>query len=321
MKTRQQRAATSHVTRSTQVRSWSSHHSGCLNESLLRLLRTPLSSLLTMAVLAIALALPGGLYVLSQNLLSLSKHWDTDTQITLYINRDIPDQQAEALSRQLAKDPRFTHVEFLSRDHALEEFRRMAEFQNALEHISENPLPAVILITPTSTLSTQSLDEIRSELVGKSQVELAQLDLEWIKRLRGIIEIIQQAVIIIAAILAIAVILVVGNTIRLEIENRRDEIIITKLFGATHAYIRRPFLYDGLWFGLLGGLSACVLIMAALWLLSEPVIRLIALYDSSFSPIYPDVVFIAGITLLGGLLGYVGAWSAVSQHLYKIEPE
>jgi cell division transport system permease protein len=154
-----------------------------------------------------------------------------------------------------------------------------------------------------------------------SSISRKKLDLEWIKRLRGIIEIIQQAVIIIAAILAIAVILVVGNTIRLEIENRRDEIIITKLFGATHAYIRRPFLYDGLWFGLLGGLSACALIMAALWLLSEPVIRLIALYDSSFSPIYPDVVFIAGITLLGGLLGYVGAWSAVSQHLYKIEPE
>jgi len=197
----------------------------------------------------------------------------------------------------------------------------MAEFQNALEHIAENPLPAVILITPRNSLSTQSLEEIRADLVAKSQIELAQLDLEWIKRLRGIIEIIQQAVLIIAAILAIAVILVVGNTIRLEIENRRDEIVITKLFGATHAYIRRPFLYDGMWFGLLGGLFASALIITALWLISEPVTRLIALYDSSFVPIYPDLIFIAGITLLGGLLGYLGAWSAVSQHLYKIEPE
>jgi len=274
-----------------------------------------------MMVLAIALALPGGLYVLSQNLLSLSKHWDTDTQITLYLNQDIEDQKAELLSEQMAKDPRFMRIKYLSRERALDEFRQMTAFQDALEHIAENPLPAVIIITPSPGLSTQDLADMRTELLEKSQVELAQLDLEWIKRLRGIIEIIQHAVIIIAAILAIAVILVVGNTIRLEIENRRDEIVITKLFGATHAYIRRPFLYDGMWFGLMGGVLACLLVVAALWLLSEPVVRLIALYDSSFSLIYPDIVFIAGIMLCGGLLGYLGAWSAVSQHLYKIEPE
>jgi len=274
-----------------------------------------------MAVLAIALALPGGLYVLSQNLLSLSKHWDTDTQITLYLNLDVTDEKAEALSIQLSKDPRFTTVKFLGRDQALQEFRQMAAFQDALEHIADNPLPAVIIITPTSLLSTEALDELRTDLLDRPQVELAQLDLEWIKRLRGIIEIIQHAVIIIAIILAIAVILVVGNTIRLEIENRRSEIVITKLFGATHAYIRRPFLYDGLWFGLLGGIMACVLIVAALWLLSEPTVHLIALYDSSFSLIYPGLPFIASITFFGGLLGYLGAWSAVTQHLYKIEPE
>jgi cell division transport system permease protein len=274
-----------------------------------------------MAVLAIALALPGGLYVLSQNLLSLSEHWDTDTQITLYLNHDIDNQQAQLFANQLKRDPRFTGVSYLSRADALEEFRQMTEFQHALEYITDNPLPAVILLTPTASMSPDALADIRKELVGKSQVELAQLDLEWIKRLRGIIEIIQHAVLIIAIILAVAVILVVGNTIRLEIENRREEIVITKLFGATHAYIRRPFLYDGLWYGLFGGLIASLLIVAALSLLSEPVMRLITLYESSFSLIFPDAAFIAGITALGGLLGYLGAWSAVSQHLYKIEPE
>ena len=179
-----------------------------------------------------------------------------------------------------------------------------------------------MVVTPSIDHSSPEAGEaLLKKLAKQPEVDLAQLDLEWIKRLRGIIEIIQQAVIIIAGILAIAVMLVVGNTIRLEIENRRDEIIITKIFGATHSYIRRPFLYDGLWFGLLSGVLACILIIAALWLLSEPVIRLIALYDSDFSPIYPDGVFIIGITLFGGLLGYLGAWSAVSQHLYKIEPE
>ena len=196
MNKRKQRAATSHVTRKAQLLSWTEHHTGCLKLSLQRLFRTPLASILTMAVLAIALALPGGLYILSQNMLGLSKHWDTDTQMTLYLTADVDDQQGELLSRQLAKDPRFIQVSFLSRDQALEEFRQMTAFQAALEHIADNPLPAVILITPSPTLSTEALAEIRTDMLEESEVELAQLDLDWIKRLRGIIEIIQHAVII-----------------------------------------------------------------------------------------------------------------------------
>lgn len=318
---RKQRAATSHVTRSVRIRSWTTHHAGCLNNSLRRLFHKPLSSLLTMAVLAIALALPGGLYVLSQNLLSLSEHWDTDTQMTLYLNQNVDDQQAELFAEQLSRDPRFSRVDFLSRTDALEEFRQMTEFQQALQYITDNPLPAVIILTPTSNIAPDALADLQNELTDRSQVELAQLDLDWIKRMRGIINIVQHAVIIIAVILAVAVILVVGNTIRLEIENRREEIVITKLFGATHAYIRRPFLYDGMWYGLFGGLLASLLIVAALWLLSEPVMRLITLYESSFALIFPNALFVLGITMLGGLLGYLGAWTAVSQHLYKIEPE
>ena len=321
MRAKKQQAATSRVTYREQARSWFVHHSGCLYESLLRFSRTPTSSILTTMVLAIALALPGGSYILSQNLLDLSKHWDTDTQMTLYLSQDIDDRSAALFSEQIAKDPRFRRVKFLSRAHALDEFRQMTGFQDALEHIVDNPLPAVIVITLFPNLSTQALADARIELLGKPQVELVQLDLEWVKRLRGIIAIIQRTVIIIAVILAIAVILVVGNTIRLEIESRRDEIVITKLFGATHAYIRRPFLYDGLWFGLIGGILACLLIMMALWLLSGPVVRLISLYDSGFSLTYPGIGFIIGIMLCGGGLGYLGAWSAVSQHLHKIEPE
>lgn len=321
MAARKRHSASSRVTRWARLRSWSTHHQGCLRDSLVRLFRSPLSSTLTMAVLAIALALPGGLYILSLNILSLSEHWDTDAQISLFLNRDVSDEEGQALAEQLANEPRLARVEYLSRTQALEEFRQMTTFQEALEHISENPLPAVILATPSAALGTQQLDKLRIDLVTNAQVELAQLDLEWIKRLKGVVEIAQRAIIIIAAILAIAVILVVGNTIRLEIENRRDEIIITKLFGATHAYIRRPFLYDGFWFGLMGGLLASALISAALWLLSEPVAKLISLYESNFAPVYPGIIFILSLTLVGGLLGYAGAWSAVTQHLYKIEPD
>ncbi len=321
MAKRAARAATTHVTRAAQLRSWWSHHFGCLNESLLRLVKKPLSSLLTVAVLAIALALPGGLYMLTQNVLALSIHWDADTQVTLYLQENMTDQAAEEFALDLQKDPRLQHVEFMSRDRALDEFRQMTGFEEALDKIEHNPLPPVILTSPTRQLDTAALSDLVNDLSNQPQVEQAQLDLEWIKRLNGIIEIIQRGLLVAVALLAIAVILVVGNTIRLEIENRRDEIVITKLFGATHAFIRRPFLYDGMWFGFMGGVFSCILIYSALWLLSEPVARLIALYSSDFEPIYPGVFVVIGITLFGSLLGYLGAWTAVTQHLYKIEPE
>lgn len=320
MSPRHQRSATSHVTTPVRLRSWLSHHFGCLNESLLRIFQAPLTSLLTIAVLGIALALPGGLFMLTKNLLSLSGSWDAGIHITLYLNDDISDKQGDELSQSLDNDPNFSSVQFLSRTQALEEFRQMAHFDEALDKLDQNPLPSVILITPLNTLSAKQLTPVLEELKNKPEIQLVQLDLEWIKRLQAIIQTAQHGLLVIFALLALAVILVVGNTIRLEIENRRDEIVITKLFGATNAFIRRPFLYDGLWFGLFGGLFACLLILAALWILDGPIATLIELYDSEFQPIYPDLIFILSMVLLGGFLGYIGAWMAVSQHLHKIEP-
>lgn len=287
----------------------------------MRLFKAPLASLLTMAVLAIALALPGSLYMLTQNILALSGHWQTDTQISLYLHEDSGDQTAKGIALDLQQDSRLMNVQFMSRDQALDEFRQMTGFDEALDKLAHNPLPPVILISPRNDLTADALTRLVEELTAIPQIELAQLDLEWIKRLNGILEIIRRSLLVMVGLLAITVILVVGNTIRLEIENRRNEIVIIRLFGATHAFIRRPFLYDGMWFGLLGGLLACTLIYAALWALGAPVGRLIALYNSSFQPIYPGIPFIATLIFFGTLLGYLGAWSAVSQHLYKIEPE
>ena len=132
MASRKGQAATSHVTRGVRLKSWTSHHRGCLKDSLYRLFRSPMSSILTMAVLAIALALRGGLYIMSQNMLSLSLHWDTDARISLFLTRDVSDEEGRALSQQLAKNPGMKHVDFLSRADALEEFLQMTTIQEAL---------------------------------------------------------------------------------------------------------------------------------------------------------------------------------------------
>ena len=315
-----QQAATDRITRVTQLRSWTIHHWGCLQQSLLRLVKKPLSSLLTIGVLGVVLALPGGLYVLTKNMLALTKHWDVGTQITLFLSHHITDQRAEELAIDLQADPRLQEVTFMSREQALDEFILMTGFHDVLTGLPDNPLPAVIVLLPMPSLDAAGLSGLLDDLKSRPSVELAQLDLEWVQRLNGIVKIIQYSLFLMIGLLAIAMILVVGNTIRLEIENRRDEIAVTKLFGATHTFIRRPFLYDGLWFGFLGGVLACTLILLGLWLLNDPVRGLLDLYHSRFKPIYPDPLVMTGIVLLGGGLGYLGAWAAVTIKLHKIEP-
>jgi cell division transport system permease protein len=315
------RAATANIKKGVRLVSWARHNTDCIRISLQRIFSTPMSSLLTISVLAISLALPGGLYMLTNNLLSLSGSWDIDAQITLYLREDIDNEQGSGFADTLKQDTRFVNVHYMSKVQALEEFKSLSGFADALSAMDENPLPAVINLLPSAAHSSpESLEKIQQEFANHPRVELSQLDLQWVKRLHAIVEMVQHGLLIVFALLALAVIFIVGNTIRLEIENRRDEIIITKLFGATHAFIRRPFLYDGFWFGFFGGIVACILILAGLWLIGGPAKDLLTLYDSQFQIQYPNTLFVLMMLFFGGFLGYLGAWSAVSQHLYKIEP-
>jgi cell division transport system permease protein len=152
------------------------------------------------------------------------------------------------------------------------------------------------------------------------EVELAQLDMEWVQRLSGIIEVGQRGVLLLGALLGLAILLVVGNTIRLTILNRRQEIVVTKLIGATNAFIRRPFLYTGFWYGLMGALVAWFLVGLFISLLSSPVSRLSMLYNSDFSLGGLDLKTSLTLLLTGLLLGLVGSWIAVGRHLQDIEP-
>ena len=147
-----------------------------------------------------------------------------------------------------------------------------------------------------------------------------QLDTQWLKRLNAILEIINRGVIVIAAMFALAVIIVVGNTIRLDIQNRRDEIIITKLIGGTNAFIRRPFLYTGFWYGMAGGVMAWLLTGIALLVMEQPVARLSGLYGSNFTLQGLGLQGALAVLLAGALLGWLGSLVAVSRHLGEIEP-
>ena len=289
--------------------------------SLGQLMRSPLSLLMTSAVIGIALALPAGLHIVLKNIQSISGDLDSAAQISLFLKKSASERQAQQLLGQIRKMPQIKSVQYISRQQALAEFKRLSGFGNALKALEKNPLPAVIVVQPSITQSNASSTQaLVSELQAKPHVDIAQLDMQWIKRLYSIMDIIRRGVVILTGLLALAVLLVIGNTIRLAIQNRRDEIVIIKLIGGTDRFIRRPFLYTGFWYGLLGGLIALLLVVSSLLLLSGPIEALTQSYESQFSMQIIDFNSSSWLILGSILLGLSGSWVAVERHLREIEP-
>ena len=289
--------------------------------SLGRLFRNSLASFMTAAVIGIALALPTGLYLLLDNLGQLSNSWDGQASLSLFLQDSVSTKQAGRLAKRLTDWPEVDRVELITPDQALAEFGQQSGLGSALEALEENPLPAVLIITPADgQLTPDSAAALQEKLTALPETALAQLDLEWVQRLAAMLDIARRGILVIGSLLALAVLLVIGNTIRLEIQNRRDEIIVTKLIGATNGFVRRPFLYIGVWYGILGAGIAWLLVEAGLFLLNGPVTRLAGLYQSDFS-LETLPLQLLGLLAGGGLLlGLLGSWLAVGKHLRAIEP-
>jgi cell division transport system permease protein len=302
------------------IKTYLLRHVQVLIASLGQLSRTPFSSLMTAAVIGIALALPTGLQVLLDNAQQLSGGWQGATQISLFLKNSTTDFQARKLINRLRKVPEIQEVHYISRQQALKEFKTLSGFGDALKALQENPLPAVVVIQPATQQQAAGAEQLLEKLKRYPEVDIAQLDMQWVKRLYALMEIVRQGTVILAALLALAVLLVVGNTIRLAIQNRRDEIVVIKLIGGTDAFIRRPFLYSGVWYGLFGGLIAVLLITVALLVISGPVEQLTGLYQSQFELSYLGFVSILNLLVASTLLGLMGSWLAVGRHLREIEP-
>ncbi|VAX08247.1 Cell-division-associated, ABC-transporter-like signaling protein FtsX [hydrothermal vent metagenome] len=289
--------------------------------SLGQLSRQPMSLFMTAAVIGIALALPTGLHVLLQNAQQISGGWDGAAQISLFLKKSVTDKQAKNMANKLRQRKEIAKVSYVSREQALKEFQQQSGFGDALKALAKNPLPSVLIVQPALANSQpQQTAMLLEELQKNMRVDVAQLDMQWVKRLYAIMDIVRRGVVVLAGLLALAVLLVVGNTIRLAIQNRRAEIVVMKLIGGTDAFIRRPFLYTGFWYGFFGALMAFIMVYLALLLLSGPVEKLTALYHNNFELSRLDLSTVLVLMLTGVMLGLVGSWLAVGRHLRDIEP-
>lgn len=300
-------------------RSWRRHHNQSAADALAKVLQQPLASLLTWLVIGTAIALPSGLWIVLDNVSSVGEELQRPTQLSVFLADDMDKDKAQILINELRARADVAAVTFVDRDAALAEFEQSSGMADLIASLPVNPLPNLLLLSPSSE-DPVALAGLRDELDAKAEVQEVVLDTLWLQRLQSLMRVGRRSVQVLAGLLLAAVVLVLGNTIRLAIESRRDEIVIIKLVGGSDAFVRRPLLYTGLWLGLGGGLAAAVLVFAGTLLLQSPIDALAAAYQSQFRLDGLGLVDSLQLVILGGVLGLAGAWLAVARHLKAIEP-
>jgi cell division transport system permease protein len=280
--------------------------------------RTPIATLLTLIVIGITLALPSGLFVMLDNLERVSAGWDRGARASLFLKRNVTEAGARKLSQQIRAMSSVAGVDYISREAALAEFKKLSGFGTALNALDSNPLPAVLVVRLAVADDHAAVESLMTTLAGLPGVDLAQLDIEWLQRLAALLRLAERAVAILAVLLSLAVLLIIGNTIRLAVVNRQTEIEIIQLVGGTPGFVRRPFLYSGLLQGLFGGLLAWLLVEASLLLLGGPARELAGLYGSSFALTGLEAQQGLSLAMAGALLGWVGSRLTVGWQLRQI---
>jgi cell division transport system permease protein len=303
------------------VQAYFARHAQTLLGSLGRIVSHPFATLMTMGVIAVALALPLFLNLLLTNVRTATGNWNQAFDLSVYMDKRASAARTASVAKQLRQRDDVAAVRVITADQALAEFRNDSGFGKALDALSDNPLPDTLIVTPTVGKSTpEGTAALKAAIAAMADVQTVQLDTEWVKRLHAMLDIVRRVVLLTGGLLGAGVVLIVGNTIRLDILNRRTEIEVMKLVGASDGFARRPFLYGGIWYGLGGGLMALILVAVAVAVLDRPVESLAKLYGSQLH--LQGLGVIAGIELLGVAAGlaWLGSWLAATRHIRGIEP-
>lgn len=283
--------------------------------------RTPIASLMTMLVLGVSLALPSTLYVVLKNSQAVSQEWTSPTDINLFLKKELPESRYKNLLQRLKSYKEVESIEYISKEQGMAEFKRSSGLVSALTLLDHNPLPAVVVVTPKPYYrSSIAAQELLAKLEREPEVQQGKLDIMWLERLDGILSILRNAVLVISVLLLSSVLLITGNTIRLNILSSRAEIEVLKLVGATNAFVQRPFLYTGFWYGAIGGILAWLVTIFMVYWMEDTVLNLAQLYNTNFiiKGLEFGEVIMLFTTAIG--MGLISAAISVNYYIAKIEP-
>jgi len=296
-------------------------HTQALLGSIGRLARNPFATTMTFLVIGLALALPLALDLFVTNAQAATGGFTDAVDMSVYFKTDVPLAKAQQLASDARQRSEVAEVSLIPADKALDEFRTYSGFGTALEALKENPLPHVLHVRPKAeSSSAAALESLRRYFSAWPEVDIVQIDSEWVMRFNAILEVLRRLLVIAAALLGVGVLAVIGNTIRLEILNRKEEIEVTKLVGGSNGFVRRPFLYTGVLYGLGGAVLGWLIVEGTVAILGQPVATLAQLYGSRYllqGPTGDDILIVLGA---GVVLGWLGAWISAARHLRRIEP-
>jgi cell division transport system permease protein len=304
------------------IKAYRDLHAHALFSSLGRLVASPFTSIMTIAVLAIAISLASGFYILVVNLQQLTGNLETSNQLSLFLRDDVSDAHANKLADSIRQNENVQDVKIISRKQALTEFQTYSGFGTAINALEENPLPIVIQVLPKNSLEDkQGLEDLLKSFEQSPEVDFAQMDLQWIERLQSIMSVARLFATLLNLMLGGAVLFIIGNTIRLELHTRRDEVVIAKLVGATNGFIRRPFLYTGFWIGFISGVSAWFVVTTLMLVLRDSVEKLSGLYGDSFHLLFLDFTQTLALIGISSALGVLGSWAVLMYQLQHTKSE
>ncbi|MFZ9708350.1 MAG: permease-like cell division protein FtsX [Steroidobacteraceae bacterium] len=298
-----------------------SRHAQALLGALGRLVRQPLGTLFTVVVIALALALPAGLGLLAKNVQRAAGSLTEAVELTLYLELSVTVDQAERLAQRTRELPQVARVQFIPADQGLAQLREYSGLGAAIDALPDNPLPHVLVVQPMAEHSTVvELESLQKLFTGWPEVEIVQFDSQWVRRLAAILDLLQYLFLAIGALLAVGVIAIIAQAIRLEIGVRRAEIEVTQLVGGSNAFVRRPFLYTGLILGLLGGVLSILIVQGLLALLAPQVGRLSTLYSGQFALQGLTLAEMTNLVVIAATLGWLGAWAGAARQIARLRP-
>ncbi|MDP2901958.1 MAG: permease-like cell division protein FtsX [Methylovulum sp.] len=296
-------------------------HAHALFSSLGRLVASPFNSVMTIAVLSIAISLASGFYLVLANLQQLTENLETSAQISLFLKDEVSETHAKQLADSIRQNPGIQSVKLITKEQALAEFKTYSGFGSAITVLKTNPLPIVIQVLPKDTLEdTRGLEDLLQSFQQSVEVDSAQLDMKWVERLQSIMAVSQCAATLLNLMLGFAVLFIAGNTIRLELQSRHEEVVIAKLVGATRAFIQRPFLYTGFWIGFISGVVAWFIVTVMMLILRQPVENLSGLYGGNFHLLFFGFGETLELIAISSALGVLGSWAVLMYQLQHTKP-
>ncbi len=302
------------------MNTWLAQHWLAIIFTLKQFILTPFASMFSIFVIGIAFSLPVGTYMLLDNIQSFSKQTADTPQFSLFLELNASKSEIETIKQHLEQHPQVISFQFIPKQQALQQLMQVGTSGHAINSLTHNPLPDAFTVT-TQHASPKVLEQLYETMQKWPNIEYVQFDSVWTKRLDAILELGRFVTILLATLLSTALIMVIFNTIRLQILTKRDEIEVSKLIGATDNFVRRPFLYFGAIQGFLGGITALAIVTFSILTINKELVFLFDLYSISFQLQHLSIEDNLSLLLFPTWLGWLGARLSVASYLWQIEPK